>query len=62
MRERLAKLIDMKSIVTISLTYTLIIVMLTQLQVDKDVFALFNNSFMLCLGFFFGKRDSIENK
>lgn len=54
MKERLAKLIDVKSIITIALTLALII---TTLQ-GRETSDLFEAATMLVLGFFFGKKSS----
>jgi uncharacterized membrane protein YjjP (DUF1212 family) len=58
MKEKLAKLIDVKSIVTMSLVITLVIVILCKLQIADNVFQLFSSAVMLVLGFFFGKRST----
>ena len=50
--EKIAKLIDVKSIVTISLTIVLCVITLKQMQVPD----LFSNAVMLVLGFFFGRK------
>ena len=61
MKEKFAKLIDVKSIITITLTATLVAIILASLNVEQNAFALFSNATMLCLGFFFGKPTT-ENK
>lgn len=62
-KERLSKLIDVKSIVTITLVVTLVIIILAQLNIKDNIFQLFSSAVMLVLGFFFGKKDSGgENK
>lgn len=58
MIKRIARLIDVKSIVTITLVVTLVIIILKQLPIADNVFQLFSSSVMLVLGFFFGKKDS----
>ena len=50
--QRIARLIDVKSIVTITLVVVLAIITLKQLPVPD----LFSNATMLVLGFFFGKN------
>ena len=40
--ERLTKLIDVKSIVTLALTFTFISIVLAQLDIKDNVFQLFN--------------------
>lgn len=51
-KDRIAKLIDVKSIITIALVIVLCIATLTGLQTPE----LFNSAVMLVLGFFFGKK------
>jgi len=53
--DKLKKLIDVKSIVTLTLTATLVIVILGGFAVEDNLFNLFSNAVMLVLGFFFGK-------
>lgn len=62
-KNKVAKLIDVKSIVTIILTVILAIIILGQIKLESNVFQLFSSSFMLVLGFFFGKNlKSSENE
>lgn len=51
-RNQIAKLIDVKSIITITLTATLIIATLNGAETSE----LFEYATMLVLGFFFGKK------
>lgn len=51
---QVARLIDVKSIVTLALVATLVVTTLNGMEVP----ALFSNSVMLVLGFFFGKTNS----
>lgn len=55
-KDRIAKLIDVKSIITIALVIVLCIATLTGLQTPE----LFNSAVMLVLGFFFGKKINME--
>lgn len=50
--DRIAKLIDVKSIITIALVIVLCVTTLS----GADTPDLFNSSVMLVLGFFFGKK------
>jgi len=54
MLKKLAKLIDVKSIVTLSFTIVLCVITLKQMPAS----ALFSNAVMLVLGFFFGKNTN----
>lgn len=51
-KDRIAKLIDVKSIITIALVIVLCVATIT----DIDTPELFNSAVMLVLGFFFGKK------
>lgn len=52
MKQRLARLIDVKSIVTLALVAVLCFITVRQLPAPE----LFQNAVMLVLGFFFGKN------
>lgn len=56
-KDRIAKLIDVKSIITIALVIVLCVATLTQLPTPE----LFNSAVMLVLGFFFGKKINMED-
>ena len=58
MLENLKKLIDVKSIVTLTLVITMVIAILGKLEIESNMFQLFSSAIMLVLGFFFGKKDS----
>ena len=51
-KDRIAKLIDVKSIITIALVIVLCIATITGIDTPD----LFNSAVMLVLGFFFGKK------
>ena len=53
--KNLLDLIDVKSIVTLTLVFTLSIVVLTGKKVDTDVFLLFSNAATMILTYFFTK-------
>lgn len=57
-KDRIAKLIDVKSIITITLVAVLCVATLKGIQTPE----LFNSAVMLVLGFFFGKKLSKENE
>lgn len=54
--KRIAKLIDVKSIITIALVFVLCVATLKGIQTPE----LFNSAVMLVLGFFFGKKLNKE--
>ena len=55
MKERLAKLVDVKSIVTLLLTITLVTVILAGLNIEDNVFQLFNTVLTAVVTYFFTK-------
>lgn len=61
-KNKIAKLIDVKSIVTIILTIILAIIILGRIELESNVFQLFSSAFMLVLGFFFGKNIKLSEK
>jgi len=56
MKERFAKLIDVKSIVTLALIFTLVYVVLGERQIDEKVFLLFSNATTMIITYFFTKK------
>ena len=58
MKENLKKLVDVKSIVTLTLVITMVIAILGKFEIETNMFQLFSSAIMLVLGFFFGKKDS----
>lgn len=61
-RNKIAKLIDVKSIVTIILTILLAVIILGRIKIEDNIFQLFSSAFMLVLGFFFGKNIKTTEK
>lgn len=57
-KDRIAKLIDVKSIITIVLVIVLCIATITGIDTPE----LFNSAVMLVLGFFFGKKLNQEQE
>lgn len=55
MKEKLAKLIDVKSLVTLLLTVTLVTVILTQVSIADNIFQLFNTVLTAVVTYFFSK-------
>ena len=56
--QRLARLLDVKSLVTLALVLVLCIMTLS----EREVSELFGSSVMLVLGFFFGKNVPRDNQ
>lgn len=58
MRHKIARLIDVKSIITIGLVITLIVVTLSGKTVDEKIFNLFSNVVTMVITYFFTKKSS----
>lgn len=61
MRE-LKKLIDLKSIITLSLIFTLEILIIKGAKLDNDLFLLFSNLITMVITFYFAKKDKKEGE
>lgn len=57
MLKKIAKLIDVKSIITIGLVITLIVITLSDKPVDEKVFNLFSNVLTMVMTYFFTKKS-----
>jgi uncharacterized protein YacL len=57
MLKKIAKLIDVKSIITIGLVITLIVVTLFNTPVEEKVFNLFSNVLTMVMTYFFTKKS-----
>ena len=58
MLKKLTELIDVKSIITIGLVITLILVTLLNMPVEEKVFNLFSNVLTMVMTYFFTKKSS----
>ncbi len=56
MKNKLIKLIDVKSIVTLLLVITLIIVVIRDIKMNNDLFLLFSNVVTMVITYFFAKQ------
>lgn len=56
--ENIAKLIDLKSIITLSLIMTLEILIIKGAKLDNDMFLLFSNITTMVITFYFAKKDN----
>lgn len=61
MKERLKKLIDVKSIVTIALIATMVYIVISGKRLDEKVFLLFSNSTTMIITYFFTKPKSNDS-
>ncbi len=56
--KELKKLIDVKSIVTLALVFTLVTIVLLNVTLDENVFLLFSNVVTMVFTYFFTKKSS----
>ena len=62
MKNRLARLIDVKSIITIGLVITLIITTIWGKGIDEKIFNLFSNVVTMVITYFFAKKKENGNE
>jgi hypothetical protein len=62
MKDKLKNLINVKSIVTLALVFTLVLIVLTGKKIDSDIFLLFSNSTTMIVTYFFTRKSTDENK
>ena len=58
----IAKLIDLKSLITLSLIITLEILIIKGVKLDNDLFLLFSNITTMVITFYFTKKEKEEVK
>ena len=58
MKERIAKLIDLKSIVTLLMNIALVIMLFYRQEIDKDILMIFSTSYGPVMTYYFTKRGS----
>lgn len=62
MKEKIAKLIDLKSIITLTLIITLEILIVKGNKLDSDLFLLFSNIITMVITYFFTKKSNKEGE
>lgn len=60
--KELKKLIDLKSIITLSLIFTLETLIIKGAKLDNDLFLLFSNLITMVITFYFAKKDKKEGE
>ncbi len=58
MKEKFAKLIDVKSIITLFLVATLVFVVMFGKNIDEKIFNLFSNVVTMVITYFFTRKQS----
>ena len=59
-KEKIARLIDLKSIITLTLIITLEVLIVRGIKLDSDVFLLFSNILTMVITYFFTKKKDGE--
>lgn len=62
MKEKIAKLIDVKSIVTLLMTIALVVLLFTNVEFNKELVMLFSTSYGAVITYFFTKDTKKEEK
>ena len=57
MKEKICKLIDVKSIVTLAMTLTLMVLLFAPVEPSKELTMLFSTSYGSVMTYYFTKRD-----
>lgn len=57
MKEKIAKLIDVKSIVTLAMTAALIVMLVMRVELNKELLAVFCTSYGSIITYFFTKKE-----
>jgi len=60
MLDKIAKLIDVKSIVTLSVMATLVYIVVSGRTIDENIFLLFSNVATMIVTYFFTKKEKVE--
>lgn len=62
MKERLAKLIDVKSIVTLVMTFGLVVMLFGKFEPSKELLALFCTSYGSVMTYYFTRKDDVSGE
>lgn len=62
MKDKISKLIDLKSLVTLAMTIALIALLFTEHEPNKEILALYCTSYGAIVTYFFTKKDSADAK
>jgi uncharacterized protein with PhoU and TrkA domain len=58
MKEKIAKLIDLKSIVTLLMNIALVIMLFLHQEIDKEILMIFSTSYGSVMTYYFTKKGS----
>ncbi len=62
MKEKLIKLIDVKSIVTLVMTVSLVVSMFSNIEINKELLMLFSTSYGAVITYFFTRKKEKNNE
>lgn len=62
MKEKLIKLIDVKSIVTLVMTISLVVLMFINIEINKELLMLFSTSYGAVITYFFTRKKEKNNE
>ena len=62
MREKIAKLIDVKSIVTLVMTFAMVLMLTGVFKPPTEIFGLFSTVYGAVITYFFTKKDKAEGE
>lgn len=60
MKERIAKLIDLKSIITLLMNVALVVMLFYRGEIDKEILMIFSASYGSVMAFYFSKKNDIQ--
>ena len=58
MKDKLAKLIDLKSIVTLLMNIAMVIMLFYNKEIDKEILMIFSTSYGSVMTYYFSRKDS----
>lgn len=57
MKEKIAKLIDLKSIVTLLMNVAMIVMLFCNKEIDREILMIFSTSYGSVMTYYFSKKD-----
>lgn len=60
MKERIAKLIDLKSIVTLLMNIAMVILLFVDLEIDREILMIFSTAYGSVMAYYFSRKDNVE--
>lgn len=60
MKEKFAKLIDLKSIVTLLMNIAMVIMLFINKEIDREILMIFSTAYGSVMAYYFSRKDNIE--